>query len=172
MPRRGNLPCVDPVALSITIAKPPEEVFSYLADVANHPEFTDHYLVDWRLTREESYGRGAGARFRLKAPLQRFDWADFTIIEAEAPHRLVLAGRAGKFNRIRTLTTYTLDPGTGGQTDLAFEVDTQPPLPTDRLMGAITRPWLRRKARRGLKRLRSILEEGLDRGERATIAAR
>ena len=30
----------------------------------------------------------------------------------------------------------------------------------------------RRKARRGLKRLRSILEEGLDRGERATIAAR
>ena len=49
---------------------PREEVFEYLADIANHAEFTDHFMVDWRLTREDSYGRGAGARFRVKAPLQ------------------------------------------------------------------------------------------------------
>ena len=42
--------------------RPREEVFAYLADVANHPEFTDHFLKDWRLTREDSEGRGAGAR--------------------------------------------------------------------------------------------------------------
>ena len=42
--------------MTATISKPREEVFEYLADIANHPEFTDHYLVDWRLTREGSYG--------------------------------------------------------------------------------------------------------------------
>jgi hypothetical protein len=36
----------------------------------------------------------------------------------------------------------------------------------------MARPWLRRKANRGLRRLRSILEEGHGRGERVTIAAR
>ena len=47
-------PAVEPFTVSSTISKPREEVFEYLADIANHPEFTDHYLVDWRLTRENS----------------------------------------------------------------------------------------------------------------------
>ena len=161
---------MDPVHLSTTIARPREEVFAYLADVANHPEFTDHYLVDWRLTREQSYGLGAGARFRLKAPLNRFDWSDVTLTDLDPPHRIVMAGRAGKFNRIRTLTTYTLDPAADEQTEVELEVETQPVLPSDRLMEAIGRPWFRRGARRGLGRLRSILEDDRDRGARATIA--
>ena len=163
---------MDPIQLSVTVAKPREVVFEYLADIANHPEFTDHYTSDWHLTREDSYGTGAGARFRLKVPLNRFDWADTTLIEADPGRRLVQAGRTGKYNRIRTLLTYTLSPAAGGQTRVDFEIDTQPELPTDRLAEAMARPWLRRKARRGLRRLRSILEDGHGRGVRATIAAR
>jgi uncharacterized protein YndB with AHSA1/START domain len=163
---------VDPIQLSVLVAKPREEVFEYLADVANHPEFTDHYLTDWRLTREDSYGRGAGARFRAKAPLNRFDWADITLAEVDAPRRIVQVGRAGKYNRIRTLSTYTLSLAAGGQTRVEFEIDSQPVLPSDRFVEAMARPWLRRKANRGLRRLRSILEEGHDRGQRITMAAR
>jgi uncharacterized protein YndB with AHSA1/START domain len=163
---------VQPIQLSVLVAKPAEEVFDYLADIANHPEFTDHYLTDWRLTREDSFGRGAGARFRVKVPLNRFDWADVTLAEVDRPRRIVQVGRAGKFNRIRTLSTYTLKPASGDQTRVEFEIDTQPALPTDRVTEAMARPWLRRKANRGLKRLRSILEEDHDRGERITIAAR
>ena len=55
---------MDPLVTEITIARPREEVFEYLADIANHAEFTDHYLVEWHLTRENPYGLGAGARFR------------------------------------------------------------------------------------------------------------
>ena len=55
---------MDPVTSTITIGRPREEVFDYLADIANHPEFSDHYLKDWHLTRVDSVGRGAGARFR------------------------------------------------------------------------------------------------------------
>src|SRR4030081_1894766 len=57
---------VDPVTVSTVITAPRERVFDYLQDIANHSEFTDHYLVDWHLTRIDSVGRGAGARFRLK----------------------------------------------------------------------------------------------------------
>ena len=41
---------MDPIELSITIDRPREEVFEYLADIANHPEFTDHYLKEWHLS--------------------------------------------------------------------------------------------------------------------------
>src|ERR1700744_6359684 len=82
-PRGGlelRIPLVEPFTATATISKPREEVFEYLADIANHPEFTDHYLVDWRLTREDSYGTGAGARFKMKAPLSRFAWGDITFV--------------------------------------------------------------------------------------------
>ena len=48
---------MDPVTSTITIGRPREEVFDYLADIANHPEFCDHYLKDWRLTRVDSVGQ-------------------------------------------------------------------------------------------------------------------
>ena len=163
---------MNPVHLSITVARPREEVFDYLADIANHPEFTDHYLVDWRLTREESHGLGAGARFRIDAPLNRFGWADVTLSEVESPSRIVMEGRTGKFNRIRTVTTYTLDPDADDQTEVDLEFETTPVFPSDRLMEAIGRPWFARKAKKGLRRLRSILENDRDRGPRATIAGR
>ena len=59
---------MEPFTVSTTIQKPREQVYEYLADIANHAEFSDHYLVDWHLTRTDTYGRGAGARFRSKAP--------------------------------------------------------------------------------------------------------
>ena len=71
---------MDPVTANVLIDRPREEVFDYLADIANHAEFTDHYLKDFRLTREQSYGRGAGARYRVDMPLNRFPWADTTIV--------------------------------------------------------------------------------------------
>ncbi|HET7042284.1 MAG TPA: SRPBCC family protein, partial [Gemmatimonadales bacterium] len=90
---------MDPVTASIVIDRPREEVFDYLADIANHAEFSDHYLTDWRLTRIDSYGRGAGARFKIDAPLDRYAWGDMTFIEVERPYRILAAGRSGKFNR-------------------------------------------------------------------------
>jgi uncharacterized protein YndB with AHSA1/START domain len=163
---------VDPITFSTTIAKPREEVFEYLADIANHPEFTDHYLVDWHLTRVDSYGVGAGARFRVKAPLNRFAWADVAIAEVQPPFRIVQRGRGGKYNRIRILGTYTLSPGPGGTTRVQYTLETLPVMPSDRLLDALGgRAWTRRQMTKSMRRLRTILEEGRDRGRRATVAA-
>jgi uncharacterized protein YndB with AHSA1/START domain len=163
---------MDPVSVSVTIARPREEVFEYLADVANHSEFCDHYLVDWRLTREDSYGRGAGARFRVKAPVGRFNWADVVFAEVERPRLIVETGRTGKFNRIRTLGTYELEPASSDTTRVTFTFESEPGNLADRLGEALgARAWVRRKTGRAMRRLRSILEEDRGRGSRATVAA-
>jgi uncharacterized protein YndB with AHSA1/START domain len=162
---------VDPVELSITIDRPREEVFDYLADIANHPEFCDHYLKEWHLTRVDSYGRGAGARYRMDAPLQRFAWSDLTFVAVEPPRRIVAVGRGGKYNRIKTFASWTLEPAGGGGTRVEFVFETEPALPTDRLMEAFGfRGWFKRKSTKALRRLRGILEDNDDRGTRATVA--
>jgi uncharacterized protein YndB with AHSA1/START domain len=164
-----------PVTASILIDAPREEVFDYLQDLANHPEFTDHYLVDWHLTRIDSVGLGAGARFRVKAPGNRFSWADVTFVEVERPHRILEAGRTGKTNRIRTLGVYELAPGASGTTRVRFTLETQPATLSDRIMESFgARNWTRRKNKRALRRLRSIIEGGPDArpiGGRVTVAA-
>ena len=163
---------MDPVNVSVTIDRPREEVFAYLADIANHSEFSDHYLKDWRLTRIESVGQGAGARFKVDAPLQRFSWADMTFVVVEPPRRIVAVGRGGKFNRIKTTAIWTLDDAPGGGTEVEYMVESEPPLPTDRLMEAISgqHGWFKRKTRKALRRLQAILEENEERGARPTVA--
>jgi uncharacterized protein YndB with AHSA1/START domain len=149
------------MTVSIVVDAPREQVFDYLQDIANHREFTDHYLVDWHLTRIDSVGRGAGARFRVKAPGNRFSWADATFTEVERPHRIVEAGRTGKANRIRTLGVYELAQGAGGTTRVRFTAETEPATLSDRIMESLGgRSWLRRKNARALRRLRAIVESG------------
>ena len=162
---------MDPVTAHVLIDRPREEVFDYLADIANHPEFSDHYLKDWRLTRVESVGQGAGARFRRDKRLDRFGWEDMTFIDVQRPFRIVAAGRGGKFNRNKTYTTWTLSPS-GGGTKVEHTTEIEPKLPTDRLMEGLggKRRWFKRGGRKALQRLQSILEEDHDRGRRATVA--
>jgi len=163
---------VDPVHVKVTIDRPREEVFEYLSDIANHPEFSDHYLKHWRLTRVDSVGRGAGARFKIDAPLQRFSWADMTFSVVEPPNRIVGVGRGGKFNRIKTTAIWTLDVSPGGGTDVDYMFESEPVFPTDRIVEALSgqRGWFKRKLRKSMRRLQGILEENEDRGTRATVA--
>ena len=164
---------MDPVTASTSIARPREEVFEYLMDFANHAEFTDHFLTDWHLTREDSYGLGAGGRFRLKQRLNRYAYADLTFSQVEPPRRLVARGRGGKFNRTRYVAVWELEPAGGGEsTRVSVTVESAPGIVSDRIMEALlgTRGFARRGWGKALRRLRAILEEGEERGRRATIA--
>ena len=162
---------MDPVELTITIDRPREEVFEYLSDVANHPEFSDHYMTEVHLTREDTYGVGAGMRFRMPTPLNRFAWAELTITDMGPPRRIVQRGRGGKFNRIRRVSIFELDQVGSTGTRVTLTTETEPRFPSDRLIEALGKGRVKRGQRKALKRLRSILEEGRERGRRATIAA-
>jgi uncharacterized protein YndB with AHSA1/START domain len=163
---------VDPITVSTNIALPREQVFEYLSDIANHAEFTDHYLVDWHLTRIDTVGTGAGARFRVKAPLNRFAWADMTIAELHPPFKIVERGRGGKFNRIRMIGTYEIVERHAGGSEVNYTFETNASVPSDRLAEILGgRSWTRHQAKRAMKRLRSILEDGRKRGTRPSVAA-
>ena len=163
---------MEPVTLMTTIARPREEVFEYLADVANHSEFTDHCLVEWHLTREDSYGAGAGARFRVKSRFDRFSYGDLTLTEVQPPERIVATGRAGRFNRMRTHTEWTLREPRPGRTEVTFVTRSEPATASDRLMERLLRvaASTRRCHQRALERLRAILEAGDQRGAHTTVA--
>ncbi len=160
---------MEPVTVTAFIARPREEIVAYLSDVANHPEFKDHFLEDWHLLREDSEGQGAGARFRVKLPFNRFSWADYTLVEI-APGRIVERGRSGKFNRNRTMGIWTLTEQPGGQTRVEYRFEAESTMPSDRLRES--RGWWKRKTAKSLRRLQSILEENRDRGRRVTVAGR
>ncbi|MFL5823545.1 MAG: SRPBCC family protein [Solirubrobacteraceae bacterium] len=163
---------MDPFTVSTTISLPREEVFEYLVDIANHAEFSDHYLTNWHLLREDSRGVGAGVRFRIKAPLNRFSWADLSITQTQPPYRIVEEGRGGKYNRIRILSTYALFEAPEDTTRVEFTMETEPLLMSDRLMESLGgTSWTKRKAAKAIRRLKTILEEGRDRGRRPTVAA-
>ncbi len=163
---------MDPVRVSATIDKPREEVFDYLADIANHAEFMDPLFTDWRLTRLESYGSGAGARFRSRARLDRFGWWELNFITVEPPRRIVAVGRGGKYNRTKTYAEWILEPAGSGGTRVEFMYESEPAMLSDRLMEGVSgrRGWFKRSAKKSVKRLQRILEEGRGRGQRVTVA--
>jgi uncharacterized protein YndB with AHSA1/START domain len=148
------------ITVARTVDAPRETVFHYLSDIANHSEFSDHYLHDFRLERLASSGVGAAASYRLDFPLGR-QWGDTAITVLEAPHRVVLEGRAGRIGRVRTRAEYRLTPTDHDMTRIEYRYETQPGTPVDRLKEALgLRGWLRRAARRALGRLAHVLEEG------------
>src|SRR5688572_28026134 len=115
---------MDPITSSVVVDRPREEVFEYLAHVPNHSECSDHYVREVHMTREDTYGLGAGMRFRLPTPLNRFDWAELMVTGVEPPRRIVEKGRGGKFNRIRRVVVYELELAGGHGTRVTMTSET------------------------------------------------
>jgi uncharacterized protein YndB with AHSA1/START domain len=147
-----------PVSAETEIDVPRERAFAALADLALRPAFTDHFVDGFRLTRIESRGVGAGARFRLRLR-PRSVWTDTTIVEAEEPRRIVERGRCGRANRIPATTIWELTQGPGSLTRVRVSHWTEPnrlDRALERLSGAS--PRLERDWRQALRRLRDLLE--------------
>jgi uncharacterized protein YndB with AHSA1/START domain len=151
---------MDAITLRIYISAPRREVYALIADVAARPSWCDHYMKDYRLVTPRAVGEGAGGRFRL-------DWrggtryVEFTIVEADAPRRIVEEGRTGRLGRTRYGAEYELTEPSRGMTRVELTVWTEPENPIERArewMGF--RRFMRRRAKRALDRLRLIFEEG------------
>jgi len=159
-----------PVSAEIEIDVPRQQAFEAIADLALRPAFTDHFLTGFHLTRIDSAGVGAGARFRFAVRPRRV-WADTTIVEVDAPHRLVEHGRGGRANRIPSTTLWELTDGPGSLTTVRVSYWTEP-RPLDRaleLLSAASVPYERRW-REALRRLREQLESGQLGARRMAVA--
>jgi len=149
-----------PVSAETEIDVPRQVAFEAIRDLGLRPAFTDHFLEDFHLTRIESAGVGAGARFRFAVRPRRI-WMDTTIVEAEAPHRVLEHGRGGRGNRVPSTTLWELTDGPGSLTTVRVSFWTEPGH-VDRaleLLSAASIPY-ERHWREALRRLRDGLESG------------
>jgi uncharacterized protein YndB with AHSA1/START domain len=160
-----------PASAEVQIDLPRETIFELLTDLAARPSFTDHFISGFHLTRIDSSGIGAGARFRIKTPLGGF-WVDTVIDEIEAPHRILEHGRGGRDNRVPSTTLWELTEGPGSLTKVRVSFWTEPSNPVDRAKEVLTGSslWLERDWREALRRLRNLLEAGEQVGERVAVA--
>jgi len=158
-----------PFGAEIEIDAPRERVFAAIADLARRPSFTDHFLTGFHLTRIESSGVGAGARFRVAGPL-RSVWMDTAIAELQEPCKIVERGRGGRGNRVASTTVWDLSSGAGTLTRVRVSHWTEPSKRLDRALEALAgnSVWQRRGWREALRRLRDQLES--DRAAAAPVA--
>jgi uncharacterized protein YndB with AHSA1/START domain len=161
---------VRPVEARIVISARREDVFDFIADIANRPAWHDHYLSQFRLTRVKSVGVGAGATFRIEAPLFP-QWAEFQVVETERPRRLLERGRIGRWGRTTGWTEWELVDDYGA-TEVQVTLWSVPGIRWDAFKESLgARPWLRRQERGALMRLRTVFEERPERPlARATVA--
>lgn len=160
-----------PVSAEIEVDAPRAEVSRALNDLARRPSFTDHFMSDFHLTRIDSCGVGAGARFRFAVPFRGM-WMDGVIVESEQPSRLVERGRGGPVNRIRSVVVWELEQGPGSLTTVHVCHRLESSHPADRVMDALTGASLRyrRGWRKALHRLRDQLESGAPPPQRVGVA--
>ncbi|MBS1887087.1 MAG: SRPBCC domain-containing protein [Actinobacteria bacterium] len=160
-----------PISAEVEVDAPREAVFELISDLARRPTYTDHFLTGFRLTRIEARGVGAGARFRVNAPL-RSPWEDTTIVELEPPFKIVERGAGGRSNRIPNHTVWEVEPGRAGMTLLRVTHWTTPKEHIDKLVEALSfgARYQRKGWKKTLNRLRDILEAEGPGGERIAVA--
>lgn len=160
-----------PVSAEIEVDVPREQAFEAIANLARRPSFTDHFLSDFRLTRIDPTGVGAGARFRV-ALSPRQVWMDTTIAELRQPHRIVERGHGGRANRIPSHTVWELLEGSGSLTKVKVSHWTEPPNRLDRALEILSGAAFRQQRawREALRRLRDQLESPGVPGSRIAVA--
>lgn len=159
-----------PIGAATEIDVPRERAFEALCDLSLRPAFTAHFLKSFHVTRIESRGVGAGARFRIEAPLRKV-WMDTTIVELDEPHLVVERGRGGRGNRVANNTVWELTEGPGRLTTVRVAHWTEPG-PVDRALELLSAGsvWQQKGWREAMERLREGLESGAWEGERIAVA--
>jgi hypothetical protein len=146
-----------PVAVSVTVSKPREEVFDHLDLLANHATYMDHMFVDWTFSGPAT-GVGAKGRAKVDAPLSR-EFAEFEVVESVRPERTVEEGVSAHGKR-RTRGTYRLEELPDGGTKINFELDWVEAPRSERLVPPLSRLFLRGALGKAMGRLAKQLDQG------------
>jgi hypothetical protein len=164
---------MEPITVHTVIDAPREEVFDFVADLANAPAYLDHFTSDFRLERLDSAGVGAAARFKIKGPLDVMSiWTELVIDRVDRPYRIHAAGRAGRLGRMPCEWLWELAETEMGLTELTLTMRTQPEHPADRLRARLgAAGYVQRQASKSLRRIRDTIESG-GTGPRIAIAGR
>ena len=140
---------------TITIARPADEVFAFLADLRNIPKW--NYAI--ARTMPVSPGpAGVGATYRQTRTIPRRTEEALQITVFEPPSRLAIQGQLGPF---QATTSYLLKPAAGG-TRLANDVELEPVSALLRPAGPLAAASIKTAVARNLSTLKELLESAQD----------
>jgi uncharacterized protein YndB with AHSA1/START domain len=162
---------VIPVSLDTYISAPRDDVFEFVADLANRPAWTDHFQREFHLTGTNTDRTGSAARYRTDPPFGKQLYSDLAIVELDRPRRVLEEGVQGRLNRSRVQILWDFVQEGPALTRVGFEMRTEPGGRLERLAEIGAHGYYRRQWKAALERLRQIFEERPD-GElaRATVA--
>ena len=145
-----------PITVTTTIRRPIAEVYEHLAVLGNHEAFTDHMLVDWKLSGPAS---GVGAVADVQSTLAgRKEPVRFEVVEAEPPARILERSIAAKGRRVAT-GEFVLAGGGPEQTEVTFTFSLEQAPVWERPILPLLAPKLRRANQTSLDRLAAQLHE-------------
>jgi hypothetical protein len=149
---------MQPARASVRIKRPRAEVQALLADLSRHPEFVDHFLVDWTITSDDSRGTGAAASVRAKGGGSDDEIA-IEIMSADAD-AIVVGSRSGRRGRRRMRLVYVLADVAEGVTQVTFTLELLGGSIVDRATWSLPRAHLERQYGQAMLRLKGLLEGG------------
>ena len=144
------------IEAAAVIPAPPEEVFAFLSDLANHWRLTDRFVEMVEL-RDST-----GGRVRLRGPLGIRRTVATQVTAARAPRLIIGVAEIGEPDEspTRARVSWTL-AGRLAQTRVLLKAEIEQAQPLDRLLLALGgRAWLRRSFDRTLERLARRFEAG------------
>jgi uncharacterized protein YndB with AHSA1/START domain len=136
---------------TVMITRPVEEVFSYLADAENLPQW--NYAIE-QTTKVSPGPVGVGTIYRQTRTLPSRSQEDFEIVDFQPPSQLALDGTFGPF---KGRASYLLEPAVGGA-KLTNRWDLQPTSASLRLLGPLAAARVKAAVAENLHALKRILE--------------
>jgi uncharacterized protein YndB with AHSA1/START domain len=138
---------------TVTIQRPAEEVFAFLADFENIPRW--NYAIEE--TKKASAGPvGLGTRYRQTRSVPGQSVEGFEVTVFEPARRLVIDGQIGPF---QATISYELE-AVAGATRLVNTVELDPSHTTLRLAAPLATSRIKAAVAQNLSKLRLILEAG------------
>ena len=137
---------------TVTIQKPAEEVFAFLADFENIPKW--NYAIEQ--TRKASAGPvGVGTRYRQTRSVPARSTEEFEVTVLEPASRLAIHGQIGPF---QATISYQLEPRAGATT-LVNNVELDQPSAMLRLVAPLATPKIKAAVAQNLGKLKLLLED-------------
>jgi len=136
---------------TVTIARPADEVFAFLADLRNIPAW--NYAIE-RTVPTSPGPAGVGATYRQARTIPRPGEEDLQITVFQPPARLAIQGQIGPF---QATTSYLLEPAAGG-TRLTNTVELEPESVLLRPLAPLAVPRVKAAVASNLATLKRLLE--------------
>ena len=138
-------------SVAVVISRPRDEVFAFLADARNRPQW-DESVDSEELTSPEPIGVGTTVRTKLRSMGRDYEYT-WEVVEHHPPHRMRIESRSGPFP---TTLTYALSDA-AGDTYVEFSVAGRPG-GLLRLLQPLIAHNTQKNLDRGFERLKQLLE--------------